>query len=140
MARAAGLLRGEDLDASSSNVIEAVRLGEALAALRDLPMPGLAELHEAIQTVLCNGDPAPMALIRHRLEIGEALGEVPAETPTVPLQQDLAARQRRLRLPPSAEIRTLDLDLRNETDRARSQDHDAVYQTRGCSSLRSSDE
>ena len=120
VARAAGLLRAEDLDASSSGVIEAVRLAEALAALRDLTMPGLVELQEAIQTVLCHGNPAPMALIRQRLEIGDALGEVPATTPTVPLQQDVATRQRRLRLKPSAEIRTLDLDLRDQTDRARS--------------------
>ena len=121
VARAAALLRAEDLQASSSNVIEAVRLADALAALRDLPMPGLAELNESIQTVLCGGDAAPMGLIRDRLEIGEALGEVPAETPTVPLQADLEAHQRRLRLKPSSEIKPLDLDLRNDTDRARSQ-------------------
>lgn len=117
---AARLLRTEDLDAPASNVIEAVRLGEALAALRDLPMPGLAELHEAMQTTLCGGDPAPMTLIRDRLEIGEALGEVPEETPAVPLQRDLTAQQRRLRLKPTTEIKSLDLDLRNDTDRARS--------------------
>lgn len=120
LARAAELLRAEDLMASSSNVIEAVRLADALAALRGLPMPGLAELNESIQTVLCGGDATPMRLIRDRLEIGEALGEVPEETPAVPLQADLEAHQRRLRLKPSAEIKPLDLDLRNETDRARS--------------------
>ena len=120
VARAARLLRDEDLDASSSSVIEAARLAEALAALRDLPLPGLAELQEAVQAVLCGGDPAPLRLIRERLEIGEALGEVPEETPAVPLQRDLAAKQRRLRLKPSAEAKPLDLDLRNETDRDRS--------------------
>jgi hypothetical protein len=118
---AAQLLRQQGLDASSASVIEAVRLGDALTALRDLPMPGMAELHEAIETVLCNGSPAPMALIRDRLEIGDKLGEVPAETPAVPLQRDLEAKQRRLLLKPSAEIATKDLDLRNETDRSRSQ-------------------
>jgi hypothetical protein len=81
----------------------------------------MAELHEAIETVLCNGNPAPMALIRDKLEIGEKLGEVPPETPAVPLQRDLEAKQRRLLLKPSAEIAIKDLDLRNETDRARSQ-------------------
>lgn len=121
IARAAMALRAEDLDAPSSNVIEAVRLAETLASLRDLPLPGLGELREAIQTTLCGGDPAPMALIRDRLEIGEALGAVPAETPTVPLQRDLDATQRRLRLRPSAEIKPLALDLRQEGDRARSQ-------------------
>jgi len=118
--RIAHLLRENDLDASSANIIEAVRLGEALAAIRDLPMPGLAELHEAAQTVLCSGDPTPMALIRDRLEIGERLGEVPERTPAVPLQVDLSAWQRRLKLKPSAEQKMLDLDLRKETDLMRS--------------------
>jgi len=121
MTLAARLLREQGIDVSSANVIEAVRLSEALAALRDLPMPGLAEQHEAIQTVLCNGNAAPMSLIRDKLEIGERLGEVPSETPVVPLQRDLEAKQRRLRLKPSAEMVTLDLDLRKDTDRERSQ-------------------
>lgn len=120
IARAAQLLRDEDLQASSSNVIEAVRLADALAALRDLPMPGLNELHESIQTVLCGGNTLPMRLIRDRLEIGDMLGQVPPATPSVPLQADLEAQQRRLRLKPSAEIKPLDLDLRNDTDLGRS--------------------
>ena len=55
-------------------MIEAVRLGDALAALRNLSMPGLAELTESIETVLCNGNATPMKLIREQLEIGERLG------------------------------------------------------------------
>lgn len=120
LTQAAHLLRQEGLDASSASIIEAVRLADALAAMRDLPMPGMAELHEAIETVLCNGNAAPLVLIRSKLEIGEKLGAVPPETPAVPLQRDLEARQRRLRLEPSTEIVTRDLDLRNDTDRARS--------------------
>jgi hypothetical protein len=124
LTRAAHLLRSEGQDASSASVIEAVRLGEALAAMRDLPMPGLAEMHEATQTVLCYGEAARMTLIRERLEIGEAMGAVPAATPAVPLQRDLEAQQRRLRLPATTEEKTYDLDLRNkynEIDRAKSQ-------------------
>ncbi|MBA2284544.1 MAG: hypothetical protein H0W02_03585, partial [Ktedonobacteraceae bacterium] len=121
LASAAHLLRKQGLDASSASVIEAVRLSETLASLRDLPMPGLAELHESIETVLCHGDAAPMHLIRDALEIGERLGEVPAETPAVPLQRDLEIKQRRLRLKPSTAIEKVDFDLRNDTDRARSQ-------------------
>jgi len=120
MARAAHLLRDEGLDVSSASVIEAVRLTDALAAMRDLPMPGLDEMHEATLTVLCNGDEAPMRLIREKLEIGERLGAVPPETPAVPLQRDVEARQRRLRLKPTTEIEQLDLDLREENARARS--------------------
>ena len=118
--RAAHLLRDEGLDASSASVIEAVRLGEALAAMRGLPMPGMAELRESIQTVLCHGEAAPMALIRDKLEIGEEMGAVPSDAPAVPLQRDLEAQQRRLKLPATPEIKPYDLDLRNETDRARS--------------------
>jgi hypothetical protein len=117
---AARLLRGEDLDASSAAVIETVRLADALAALRALPMPGLQEMNEALLAVLCGGDPGPLRLIRDRLEVGDQLGTVPDETPTVPLQRDLEAQQRRLRLPPTSEIKTLDLDLRKDKDRARS--------------------
>jgi hypothetical protein len=120
IARAARLLRAEGIDAPSSNVIEALRLAESLAALRGLAAPGLEELNEAIVTSLCHGEQAPMQLIREKLEIGEALGEVPPDSPIVPLQSDIAALQRRLRLAPSSEQRLLDLDLRNENDRERS--------------------
>ena len=121
LTRTAHLLREQGLDASSASVIEAVRLSEALAAIRSLSMPGLAELTEATETVLCHGDAAPMSLIREKLEIGERLGQVPAETPAVPLQRHLEERQRKLTLKPSAESKKLELDLRKETDRARSQ-------------------
>lgn len=120
IANAAQLLRKEGLDASSASVIEAVRLGDALSAMRDLPMPGMAELHEAILTVLCHGNETPMQLIRDKLEIGDRLGQVPPETPAVPLQRDLEAQQRHLRLKPSTEIVTLELDVRKDGDRERS--------------------
>jgi hypothetical protein len=117
---AARLLRGADLDASSANVIESFRLAEAVAALRDLPMAGLQELNDGIRSVLCHGNPEPMALIRTSLEIGDALGEVPASIPQVPLQRDLEQKQKQLRLKATTEIKTVDLDLRGETDLGRS--------------------
>jgi hypothetical protein len=70
---------------------------------------------------LCGGETEKLDLIREKLEIGEELGEVPAETPTVPLQRDLERQQKRLRLKPSAEERIVDLDLREENGRARSE-------------------
>jgi hypothetical protein len=120
MARVASLLRSEDLDASAAHVIEAVRLAEALAALRDHPLPGLPELDEACRAVFCFGGDAPMALIHERLVVGERLGAVPDDAPAVPLQQDLRREQRRLRLAPEASWRDLDLDLRKPNDRERS--------------------
>ena len=121
LVKVARLLRGEDLDASSASVIEAVRLAESLAALRSRPLPGLPELNEATQTVLCFGDDLPLRLITDKLIVSERLGEVPETTPMVPLAQDLAREQKRLRLAPEASLRQLDLDLRkpNELDRSR---------------------
>ncbi|RFU37443.1 hypothetical protein DZF91_32865 [Actinomadura logoneensis] len=117
---AAGLLRQEGLHVSSAHVIEAVRLAEALAALRDRPLAGLDEVTEATRAVLCDGADLPVELVRRRMVVGERLGSVPDDTPMVPLQRDLADRQRRLRLAPSADPRDLELDLRRDLDLARS--------------------
>ncbi|MEO1185470.1 MAG: DUF5682 family protein, partial [Cyanobacteria bacterium J06636_27] len=109
-----------DLDASSAHVIEAVRLAESLAALRNRPLPGLPELNEATKTVMCFGSDLPMQLIFDKLIVGESLGQVPDETPMVPLQQDLQRQQKRLRMPVDAEEKMYDLDLRKENGLARS--------------------
>jgi hypothetical protein len=121
MIRVAQLLRGQDLDASSASVIEAVRLGHSLAALRDRPVPGLSEFNDAVRAVFCFGDDTPMQLIAEKLIVGELLGQVPDATPSLPLQQDLQREQKRLRLPPEAtqEVRDLDLRKPNDLDRSR---------------------
>lgn len=120
LTRVAHLLREQDLDASTANVIEAVRLAESLAAVRDRPLPGLPELTEAVRAVFCFGEDRPLQLITEKLIVGETLGEVPEETPLLPLLQDLQREQKRLRLPPEAAQRLLDLDLRKPTDLERS--------------------
>ncbi|MFA1538983.1 DUF5682 family protein [Actinomadura monticuli] len=117
---AARVLREEDLHVSSAHVIEAVRLAEALAALRGRPLAGLDEVTEATRAVLCEGADLPVELIQRRMVVGERLGAVPERTPMVPLQRDLQAEQRRLRLKPSALDKEQDLDLRKPTDLQRS--------------------
>lgn len=120
MSRVASLLREADLDASPAHVIESVRLAEALASMRGRPLPGLEEMNEATRAVLCFGSEAPLRLISDRLIVGEVLGRVPDSTPTVPLQSDLAAQQKALRLKPEASWRELNLDLRKPNDLLRS--------------------
>ena len=120
LAKAAAVLREAGIPASSAHVIESVRLAEALAALRGRPLAGLEEVTEAARAVLCEGSDLLTGLIQRRLVVGERLGAVPAATPMVPLQQDLQAQQRHLRLRPDALPRDYDLDLRKPTDLARS--------------------
>jgi hypothetical protein len=55
--------------------------------------------------------------VREQLVVGDRLGAVPDDAPMVPLQADLVRLQRRLRLKPEAGARTLELDLRKDTDR-----------------------
>jgi len=115
----ARLMREEDLDASPASVIEAVRLADALAALRDRPRPGLRELSEAANAVLVRDD-AIWSLIGRRLIVGDRMGAVPESTPAVPLQDDIARLQKRLRIPVDDGERVFELDLRGETDLERS--------------------
>lgn len=120
MSRAAAVFRAHDLDISPAYAIEATRLADALAALRGRAAPGLNEVTEAIQTIYCYGDATPLRLVEQKLSVGERLGAVPAEAPEPPLAADLRREQKRLRLPPEASERTLDLDLRKDNDLARS--------------------
>ncbi|MEU3573825.1 DUF5682 family protein, partial [Kitasatospora sp. NPDC036755] len=120
LTRAAELLRAEDHPVSSAHVIEAVRLAESLAVLRGRPLAGLTETLDAVRAVLCEGSDVALELVRDRLVVGDELGEVPDSAPAVPLQRDLTRLQRSLRLKPDAVPKDIDLDLRKETDAARS--------------------
>ena len=116
----AQLLREEDLDASAAHVIESVRLAEALAGVRNLPLPGLPELNDAAQTVMCGGRAEPLRLVERNLIVGERMGDVPSEIPLTPLQRDLRSEQKRLKLRPSPDKSTLKLDLRLPAHKERS--------------------
>lgn len=114
MARAAQLLRREGMAASAANAVEAVRLAHSLAALRQQPIAGIEEMKEAVLSVLCEGNEAPLQVIEDKLITGEAVGEVPVDIPQIPLQQDLEARIRSARLTQAylsgtAEDKALDL-------------------------------
>lgn len=120
LARTAALLRDRDYDVSPGHLIEAVRLVDALCAMRDRPLPGLEELREATLSVLLNGDSTPLALIHSGLVIGNRLGAVPRDVGAVPLQIDLERQQKGLRLKAAADHKDIDLDLRASLDLARS--------------------
>lgn len=120
LSRVARLLRAHQIDCSSAHIIEAIRLSDALAALRGHSTPGLDDMDEAVRTTVFMGDATPLQLIHSALTVSQRLGQVPPDVPAVPLQRDLEQQQKSLRLKPEALERTLELDLRNATDLARS--------------------
>jgi hypothetical protein len=120
MTRVARLLRDKGIDCSSAHIIEGVRLSHTLATLRDRPLPDLSDIQDAVQSVFCFDSDLPLKLIRQELFVGNRLGEIPEQTPMIPLQQDLLRLQKSLRMKPEAMEKSLDLDLRNDIDRGRS--------------------
>lgn len=120
MAQVAQLFRKKEMDTSTAHIIEAVRLAEALASLRNVSKVGLEELNEATWSVLCNGDSILLELIRNELIVSDTIGSVPTEIPKPPLLQDVEKLQKKLRLPAEAGIKELNLDLREELHLERS--------------------
>jgi hypothetical protein len=121
MTRVGRLLRDEEIDCSSAHIIEATRLAMSLAAMRSRPLADLSDIADACRAVFAFDSDVATRLIGRKLLIGHRLGEVPQDTPLVPLQQDLQAQQKRLRIKAEAQDRTLDLDLRKQGDRDRSE-------------------
>ncbi len=98
LSRASRLLRAQGHDNSPAHVAEAVRLATALAALRNLPSPNLAEARMAALSVLCEGVQPRFALIEEKLITGNRIGNVPAEAAVVPLQRALMDNLKAVRL------------------------------------------
>lgn len=98
LTRAAALFRQEDLVVGAASTVEAVRLAEQLAALRQLALPGMQELEEAALTVLAQGQREYLSLLREQLLIGQKLGELPKDLSDLPLQSDFEERLQQLRL------------------------------------------
>ncbi|UBV44664.1 DUF5682 family protein (plasmid) [Deinococcus taeanensis] len=120
LTRSARLLRARGLDASSAQVIDAVRLADALATLRGRHLAGLDELTDATRAVFAWDSDTPLRLLTEELFVGEALGAVPPGVPAVPLEQDLAATLTRLRLKRDPTTRDMTLDLREDASLSRS--------------------
>ncbi|MEU4193202.1 DUF5682 family protein [Kribbella sp. NPDC026611] len=116
LSKVAQVLRAEDLPVSSAHVIEAVRLADTLAALRERPLAGLSEVTEATRAVLCGGNDVLLDLVTREAVVGELLGTVPGDTPQAPVAADLAAQARRLRMKRDATERVVELDLRKPND------------------------
>ncbi len=118
--RVAALLRKSGRITATASVIEAARLAETLAALRELPLPGLAEMRDASLATLCHGEVLPLRLIEEKLIVGNDVGAVDPDVPQMPLQADLTRQQKRLKLKPEALEAELPVDLRSDAGLAKS--------------------
>lgn len=118
--RVAALLRESGRITATASVIEAARLAETLAAMREVSLPGLDEMREASLAALCHGENAPLRLIEERLVVGVEVGSVDPDAPQSPLQADLSRWQKRLKLKPQALEQEISLDLRSEAGLAKS--------------------
>ena len=112
--RTAFKLREEGYSAPTASAIEATRLALGLAALRDLPMPGIAEMREASLAAMCDGNPLPLAMLERKLYIGELVGEIGERVPQNPLARDLTEWQRKTRLKRQDLELEIKLDLRSD--------------------------
>jgi hypothetical protein len=121
LTRVARFLRDKDIAVSSAHVIEAVRLAENLAVLRNTALPGIEELREAAVTILCDGAEKPLELIDQQLVIGDVLGAVPTNLPVPPLKADFEKQVKSCRLEKNTQEKTLELDLREAAHLRKSQ-------------------
>ncbi|MBP1857886.1 DUF5682 family protein [Rhizobium herbae] len=113
-ARTAALLRQEGFSASTASAIEAARLALGLASMRDLSVPGLAEMRDATLSALCHGDAAQLALVERKLYIGNRIGEIDDSVPQMPLARDFELWCRRARIKPEEADSQIKLDLRSD--------------------------
>lgn len=120
MVRVARILRDGGLPVSTASVIEAARLGTALASLRGRPTPGFEEMRDASIACLCDGQDVVWRQHEQVLLLGNEVGEIPPDTPLMPLLEDLQRQQKRIRLKPEALERELALDLRSDAGAQRS--------------------
>ncbi|MEO1448943.1 MAG: DUF5682 family protein [Bacteroidota bacterium] len=121
MGEVARLLRKEGLEAAPAQVIDGVRLTETLTALRGRSRPGLQELMDAAETVFAGGKRGPVDLIAQKLIIGQRIGRIPPNAPTLPIQADFERRCKKLRLKTEAGQKNVILDLREASQLAKSQ-------------------
>src|SRR5262249_14957321 len=99
LSEVAGRLRKAGTIRSSAEVIEAVRLADAMAAIRgDAHAPTLRDLRDAAVTCLSHGDPSGITRWLDDVAVGDSLGKVPPGVLRTSLQDDFYRWIKDLRL------------------------------------------
>jgi hypothetical protein len=106
-------LRASGTFRSTAEVIEGVRLAEAMAAIKN-SRPTLRELQDAAVTLLGQGDPSVVRESLLRVEVGTAIGSLAKGVSQTSIQDDFYRELNRLKLDQfkTAVRRELELDLR----------------------------
>jgi hypothetical protein len=94
----AGRLRKAGMIRSTADVIEAVRLANGVAVLRDSHSPTLGDYESAATACLGHGDPAVIGRFLRDMVIGDAIGTVPPGVLRTSIQDDFQASIKDLRL------------------------------------------
>lgn len=98
LAEVAGKMRNAGMIRSSADLIEAVRLAEGMACLRDAHAPTLRDIQDAAATCLGQGEPASIDRFFRDAIVGDDLGKVPPGVLRTSLQDDFQNAIRDLRL------------------------------------------
>jgi hypothetical protein len=106
-------LRASGTFRSTAEVIEGVRLAEAMAEMKN-SLPTLRELQDAAVTLLGQGDPSVVRESLLRVEVGTAIGALAKGVSQTSIQDDFYRELTRLKLDQfkASVKRELDLDLR----------------------------
>lgn len=116
-------LRDAGTHRSTAQVIDAVRLAEALSAQKDGLAPTLADLRDAAITLLGHGEAITVQEALARVDVGTAIGQLPKGVSQTSIQADFDRELELLKLEKyrTAVQQELELDLR-ENRRVKSED------------------
>ena len=114
LSKIAAFQREHGMPVSSAEVIEAVRLANALAAMRGGKAPVLYDLRDAAVTCLGGGSFSAISLAVADTEIGSMVGELPEGVSKTSIQEDFNRQMKQLKLEKfrSLTMQELKLDLR----------------------------
>ena len=98
LAELAGRLRHAGMIRSTADVIEAVRLANGVAALRDSHAPTLNDFESAAAACLGHGEPHVIGRFLREMVVGDAIGTVPPGVLRTSIQDDFQATIKDLRL------------------------------------------
>ena len=107
-------IRRKGYSRSTAHVIEAVRLAQSLASLKEGAVPVLADLKDAAETVIAEGNKTLLKECMDELEVGNLFGQLAPNSLKTSIQEDFERNMKVLNLERFRQnfIQDLKLDLR----------------------------